>query len=66
MLDEAGLFQVSTNGGSGQAGANSLPDLVANLPRSQPAASVIVDRDKLLQALTGQDRYVRLTSFPMT
>jgi hypothetical protein len=64
MLDEAGLFQVSTNGGSGQAAANSLPDFVANLPCSQPAASVVVDRDKLLQALTGQDRYVRLTFFP--
>jgi hypothetical protein len=54
-LDEAGLFQVSANG--------RLPDFAASLPQSQPAASVVVERDKLLQALAGQDRHVRLAFF---
>jgi hypothetical protein len=54
-LDEAGLFQVSTNG--------RLPDFAASLPQSQTAATVVVERDKLLQALAGQDRHVRLTLF---
>lgn len=54
-LDEAGLFQVSANG--------RLPDFAASLPQSQPAASVVVERDKLLQALAGQDRHVRLSFF---
>ncbi len=54
-LDEDGLFQVSANG--------RLPDLAASLPQSQPAATVVVERDKLLQALAGQDRHVRLTFF---
>lgn len=54
-IDEAGLFQVSANG--------RLPDFAASLPQSQPAASVVVERDKLLQALAGQDRHVRLAFF---
>lgn len=54
-LDESGLFQVSTNG--------RLPDFAASLPQSQPAATVVVERDKLLQALSGQDRHVRLAIF---
>ena len=54
-LDEDGLFQVSANG--------HLPDFAASLPQSQPATSVVVERDKLLQALAGQDRHVRLTFF---
>ena len=54
-LDEDGLFQVSANG--------RLPDLAASLPQSQPAATVVIERDKLLQALAGQDRHVRLTFF---
>lgn len=54
-LDEAGLFQVSANG--------HLPDFAASLPQSQPAATVVVERDKLLQALAGQDRHVCLTLF---
>ncbi|MFQ5401716.1 MAG: hypothetical protein ACE5E7_19220 [Anaerolineae bacterium] len=54
-LDEAGLIQVSANG--------RLPDFAASLPQSQPAATIVVERDKLLQALAGQDRHVRLTLF---
>jgi hypothetical protein len=54
-IDEAGLFQVSTNG--------QLPDFAAALPQTKPAASVIVERDKLLQALAGQDRHVRLAFY---
>ncbi|HRQ42138.1 MAG TPA: hypothetical protein PLD25_29820 [Chloroflexota bacterium] len=54
-LDEAGLFQVSANG--------RLPDFAASLPQSQPAATIVVERDKLLQALAGQDRHVRLAFF---
>lgn len=54
-LDEDGLFQVSVNG--------SLPDFAASLPQSQPTTSIVVERDKLLQALAGQDRHVRLTFF---
>jgi len=54
-LDEAGLFQVSANG--------RLPDFAASLPQSQPTTSIVVERDKLLQAVAGQDRYVRLTFF---
>ena len=54
-LDEDGLFQVSANG--------RLPDFAASLPQSKPAATVVVERDKLLQALAGQDRHVRLSFF---
>ena len=54
-LDEYGLFQVSAN--------SSLPDFTASLPQSQPTGSVVVERDKLLQALVGQDKHVRLTFF---
>lgn len=54
-LDEKGLFQVSANG--------RLPDFAASLPQSQPTTSIVVERDKLLQALAGQDRHVRLTFF---
>ena len=54
-LDEEGLFQVSANG--------CLPDFAASLPQSQPTASLVVEREKLLQALAGQDRHVRLTFF---
>lgn len=54
-LDEEGLFQVSANG--------RLPDFAASLPQSQPTTSIVVERDKLLQALAGQDRHVRLTFF---
>lgn len=54
-LDEDSLFQVSANG--------RLPDFTASLPQSQPTASVVVERDKLLQALAGQDQHVRLTFF---
>ena len=54
-LDEDGLFQVSANG--------RLPDFAASLPQSQPAATVVVERDRLLQALAGQDRHVRLAFF---
>ena len=54
-LNEEGLFQVSANG--------RLPDFLASLPQSQPANSIVVERDKLLQAVAGQDRHVRLTFF---
>lgn len=54
-LGEEGLFQVSANG--------RLPDFAASLPQSQPTTSIVVERDKLLQALAGQDRHVRLTFF---
>ena len=54
-LSEEGLFQVSANG--------RLPDFSASLPQSQPTTSIVVERDKLLQALAGQDRHVRLTFF---
>ena len=55
-VDDDGLLQV-------QAG-NHVPALNATLPQSKPAAVVIVDRDRLLQALSGQDRHVRLAVFP--
>lgn len=54
-LNEDGLFQVSANG--------RLPDFAASLPQSQPTTSIVVERDKLLQALAGQDKHVRLTIF---
>ena len=68
-LDEAGLFQVSANGCFDKLNsveplnAGSLPDFAASLPQSQPTTTVVVERDKLLQALAGQDRHVRLTLF---
>lgn len=55
VLDENGLFQVSANG--------RLPDFAASLPQSQPTTSIVVEQDKLLQALAGQDRHVRLAFF---
>lgn len=54
-LNDDGLFQVNENG--------RLPDFAASLPRSQPTISLVIERDKLLQALTGQDQHVRLTFF---
>ena len=54
-LNEEGLFRVSANG--------RLPDFAASLPQSQPTTSIVVERDKLLQAVAGQDRHVRLTFF---
>jgi len=54
-LDEDGLFQVSANG--------RLPDFSDSLPQSQPVASFVVDRDRFLQALAGQDQHIRLTFF---
>lgn len=55
MLDETGLFQVNSN--------SHLPDVTASLPNSRPAAPVVVERDKLLQALAGQDHHACLTIF---
>jgi hypothetical protein len=54
-LDEAGLFHVSDN--------SHLPDFAGSLPQSQPVATVVMERDKLLQALSGQDRHVRLAFY---
>jgi len=54
-VNEEGLFAVEENG--------TLPDFAATLPRSEPKASIVVERDKLLQALAGQDKHVRLTLF---
>ena len=54
-LGETGLFEVAANG--------QLPDFGASLPQTQPSAAVIVERDRLLQALAGQDNHVRLTFF---
>jgi hypothetical protein len=54
-LNEEGLFEVNENG--------RLPDFAACLPRFQPTTSIVIDRDRLLQALAGQDRHVRLTFF---
>ena len=58
-LDEEGLFLVSADGHFD----SRLPDLAASLPQAQPVVSMVVERDKLLKALTGQDRHVRLTLF---
>lgn len=54
-LDEAGLFQVSA--------AAALPDLAGSLPQGEPVAWVVVERERLLLALTGQDRHVRLAFY---
>ena len=54
-LDDDGFFQVRANG--------RLPDFAASLPQSEPAVTVVVERDRLLQALAGQDRHVRLAFF---
>jgi len=68
-LDENGLFQVNGNGHFDKLNeaeplsAGILPDFAACLPQSQPTASVVVERDKLLQALAGQDCHVRLAFF---
>ncbi|HRQ42353.1 MAG TPA: hypothetical protein PLD25_30930 [Chloroflexota bacterium] len=55
VLDENGLFQVNGNG--------RLPNFAVCLPQSQPTATLVIERDKLLGALAGQDRHVRLTFF---
>ena len=54
-VNEEGLFTVEENG--------TMPDFAATLPRSEAKASIVVERDKLLQALAGQDKHVRLTLF---
>jgi hypothetical protein len=55
VLDEAGLFRVSP--------APAAPNLAASLPQGEPVAWAVVDRDRLLQALAGQDRQVRLALY---
>jgi hypothetical protein len=55
VLNEEGMFGVNEN--------SQLPDFAASLPQAEPVASVVVERDVLLQAVTGQDRYVRLNIF---
>jgi hypothetical protein len=54
-LNEEGLFEINTN--------SRLPDFFSSLPTSQPIASLFVERDRLLQALAGQDRHVCLTFY---
>jgi hypothetical protein len=54
-VGETGLFEVDANG--------QLPDIAAARPHTRPSATVIVERDKLLQALAGQDNHVRLTFY---
>ncbi len=54
-VNEEGLFTVEGNG--------TLSDFTAVLPRSEAKVSVVVERDKLLQALVGQDKHVRITLF---
>jgi hypothetical protein len=54
-LGETGLFEFAVYG--------HLPVFAASLPKTQPSATVIVERDKLLQALAGQDNHVRLTVY---
>ena len=41
----------------------TMPDFAATLPRSEAKVSIVVERDRLLQALAGQDKHVRLTLF---
>ena len=55
VLDEAGMFQVSP--------VPAAPNLAASLPQGEPAAWAMVDRDRLLQALAGQDGRVRLAFY---
>lgn len=54
-IDETGLFQINANG--------QLPEIATGLPQTKPTSSVIVERDKLLQALAGQDRHVRISFY---
>lgn len=54
-VSETGLFEVGVNG--------QLPDFADSLPNTRPSATVIVERDKLLQALAGQDNHVRLSFY---
>lgn len=54
-LNEEGLFAVEEHG--------TMSDFASILPRSEAKASIVVERDKLLQALAGQDKHVRLTLF---
>lgn len=55
FLNEEGMFGVNGN--------SHLPDFAASLPHTEPMASVVVERDKLFQAVAGQDRYVRLNLY---
>jgi hypothetical protein len=54
-VGETGLFEVGVDG--------QLPDFAGSLPNTRPSATVIVERDKLLQALAGQDNHVRLSFY---
>lgn len=55
VVNEEGIFAVEET--------STLPDFAAVLPRSEAKVSIVVERDKLLQALVGQDKHVRLTLF---
>ena len=59
-LSPEGLFAVTVAEESGDPG---LPPFAEAVPQEEPMASLVVDRDRLLQALKGQDRQVRLALY---
>lgn len=60
-LSPAGLFAVAV---AEESGGPGLPPFAKALPQEEPLATLVIDRDRLLLALKGQDRQVRLALYP--
>ncbi len=63
-LSPEGLFAVTvTDDTEAESGGPGLPPFAKTVPQEEPMASLVIDRDRLLQALKGQDRQVRLALY---
>ena len=63
-LSPEGLFAVTVaDDAEAESGGPGLPPFAKTLPQEEPLATLVIDRDRLLQALKGQDRQVRLALY---
>ncbi|MCC6607952.1 MAG: hypothetical protein IT327_32400 [Anaerolineae bacterium] len=63
-LSPEGLFAVTAvDDAEAAAGGSGLPPFAKTLPQGEPLTTLVIDRDRLLQALKGQDRQVRLALY---
>ncbi len=64
-LSPEGLFAVTVaDDAEAASGDPGLPPFANALPQEEPLVTLVIDRDRLLQALKGQDRQVRLALYP--
>lgn len=64
-LSLEGLFAVTVaDDAEAASDGPGLPPFAKALPQEEPLATLVIDRDRLLLALKGQDRQVRLALYP--